>query len=95
MFSVVYVCEDSVCFAQKCNSLIFFFQSIFFLIYGDKSAIVQSFGMCSVCQISALSLLMSSMDIPLVLISSASVLSIPGDIPFLSAVMVSYHFLLS
>jgi hypothetical protein len=37
----------------------------------------------------------STMDVSLVLISSAGVLSIPRDLPFFSAVMVSYHFLVS
>jgi hypothetical protein len=37
----------------------------------------------------------STMDVSLVLISSAGVLSIPGDLPFFSAIMVSYHFLVS
>jgi len=37
----------------------------------------------------------STMDVPLVLISSAGVLSILGDLPFFSAIMISYHFLVS
>jgi hypothetical protein len=37
----------------------------------------------------------SAMDVLLVLISSAGVLCIPGDLPFFSTMMVSYHFLVS